>query len=207
MPTNGGPHRKFFATMIKLAILWGHIPRGISRCTHRISRRQERIVPFALSRNGFTGMPAESVISSFGSYHLLTSQGPRPASLVEIMSQSSGPAPTQVVSILHAISIGFPVAGEVVYAQHEKFLNPILPIPVDVPECLLQDWIDQGASAVFEDGLSRRLMDYRDAPVNQSDSVVRWETIDIEHHFAGESSKCNYVDHPESTHVRRDRGA
>jgi hypothetical protein len=145
---------------IFLALLWGHIPSGIIRCSRNISRRAERSVPFALSRNQNTGRPALTLINSFGNYHFQSVQGPRPVSLVEIASISPTPIPTEVVSLLHAISVGFPIAGEQLYSANEKFNNPTVPPPSDVRDLQLQMWLGSGGIVISEK-LSQNLIDFR----------------------------------------------
>lgn len=187
-----------------MALLWGHIPSGIIRCSRNISRRSERLAPFALSRNQNTGRPALTLINSFGNYHFQSVQGPRPVSLVEIGSISPTTIPREVVSILHAISVGFPIAGEQLYSATEKFYNPTVPPPSDVRDMQLQMWLGSGGIVISEK-LSQNLIDFRRPYLNQAESKIISESFELHADFPGETSSCEYLNHPEAVRVRGDR--
>ena len=190
---------------IRLALLWGHLPRGIVRCSRNICQRPERETLFALARNSSSGRKAETLVSSFGEFHLDTSQGPRPVSLVEISSSSETYAPSESVSFLHCISLGYPVVGERIFSVLEKFYDPVLPSPEDLVTPYIQDWLGPGGSLIREDEISQLLREFQGIPKQPSESRLHNLSVPSER-FPGEDSTCRYVDHPAAVSVRRDRG-
>jgi hypothetical protein len=192
---------------IKLALLWGHMPRGIVRCSRNICRRRDDLeVSLSLARNSSTGRKADSIFSSFGEFHLETSQGPRPVSLVEVVTRCPVGFPENSASLLHSISIGFPVVGEVSFSKFEKFCDPVVPPPPDIKAPLIQNWIDESGNLLSEDRLSCVVKEFHGNKMNPSDSILRTLKFEGEE-FDGEDSSCRYVDHPKASSVRRDRGS
>jgi hypothetical protein len=194
-------------TGISLALLWGHIPAGVIRTSRHVSRRDSGPVPFVLARNEATGRSLQSYVRSFGSYHIDTSRGPFPVSLVELRLVAISPSvPENVHAILHSLSLGFPIVGEQEYLKSEKFFNPAVPPPLDNFELQLQDWLSPAGGLLRVDSLSSKLLDYRGKALEARDSLLRdYESTGVGL-FPGESSSCSYVSHPEASHVRRDRG-
>jgi hypothetical protein len=193
--------------IVNLALLWGHIPRGIIRTSRNICKRYESVVPFALSRDSITGRAAQTVIHSFGSYHIHTSIGPFPVSLVEMSSWSTQSIPLEVVARLHTISVGYPIVGDQLYTKHEKYYNPVVSHPSDDIKLALQPWYEYDSDycrLILSDSLSPKLLDHGFSILNLHDSMI---VGDIEDSDVEEvDSNCRYVDHPRSQFVRRDRG-
>ena len=192
---------------MNLALLWGHMPRGIIQTSRHICQRYERPVPFALSRDSNTGRPARTVIHSFGSYHISTSIGPFPVSLVEMTSVGPRSVPFDVLARLHAISVGFPIVGDQLYTKHEKYHNPVIPHPADLTELALQPWYDfdlGNRRLVSPDGLSTQLLDRGMDPLSVHHSMIPADGQPTDE--VDEDTEFEYMDHPRSRFVRRDRG-
>ena len=182
------------------------MPKGLIRCTRHISRKYEHEVDFALARLNSSGRSVLSRFSSFGNYHINTSQGPRPVSLFEVSTRAPNGIPLDVAIKLHSISIGFPLVGEYSYSSYEKFYNPVVKAPEDIPRLLLQLWLSPDGSLRNEDRLSRELVDYTGQPLGLPDSILFNRLNEIIDTFPGETSACGWTDHPKSGSVRRDRG-
>jgi len=202
-------HPQFFEEMaiVNLALLWGHLPPGIIRTTRRICSRYEREAPFALARDSFTGKAASTIFHTFGAYHLQTPAGPFPVSLVELISAGPNSIPVDIVSCLHSVAIGFPVVGDNLFPKHEKFFNPVISIPIEENELALQEWYqfsESVRSPINEDRLTGRLLDGEMSRRNIFDSILPNHFYAIEH--ADVDSGRGYIDHPEASRVRRDRG-
>jgi hypothetical protein len=166
-------------------------------------------VHFALARNKCTGKELRSVFSSFGNFHLNTSQGPVPVSLVELSLFQHNTLPYHDAIILHSIAIGFPIVGDVKYIHNEKFYNPVVSPPTDKIGLKLQPWYRLGGGNIYiveEDKLSPQLFDSPQNIFDVSQSILKDLPESHEQFFAGEVSSCRYTDHPEAVHVRRDRG-
>jgi len=194
---------------VNLGLLWGHLPRGIIRCNRNIAARSEHSVPFVLSRNQNTGREVTSIFNSFGNFHLSTSSGPVPVSLVEIQTNHPRSIHLEDANLLHAISLGFPVVGDLKYTMAEKFYNPVVFPPMDPLPLLLQPWYEiRGAEKelVESDDLSSRLLDGPPIRLCPTQSLIHATLTGEPTHFPGENSYCRYTDHPEAVHVRRDRG-
>ena len=197
------------ALPVYLGILWGHLPRGIIRTTRNICRRDESPVPFCLARRDNTGKRARTVFNTLGNIHLDSPQGPFPVSLVEMASEDNSFIPRDVILKLHAISIGFPIVGETEYVAVEKFFNPVVKPPDTRTELLLAEWINSEGTVKGNDAnnvyqhlisLSAREIEHGSVLRNHSKSIFTEFTFD------GESSNCNYINHPESLSIRNDRG-
>ena len=191
---------------VSLALLWGHIPRGIIQCRRHISRRDHGEVPFVLSRSVSTGRPAQTLFHSFGNYHMDTSIGPFPVSLVEMLIEESGPVPSHIQAVLHSLSVGFPIVGERDYEKSEKFFNPTVPPPGDEIDTMFQAWLSLDRFLLNPDLLTARLRDYQGRQLRVDDSVLTERSIESGYHFPGETGSCAYIDHPEAVSVRSDRG-
>jgi|LauGreDrversion4_2_1035121.scaffolds.fasta_scaffold182267_3 hypothetical protein len=195
-------------TIVNLALLWGHIPRGIIKCTRNICQRYERDVPFVLARDRNTGRHTTTSVHSLGSFHIATSVGPFPVSLVELVSLGPTSIPHYVIPILHTISLGFPIVGDSIYCRSEKFFNPVVSPPQDSMGLAIQDWYRiEGDQRILisPDSLSKRLLDGGHGSVSVCDSKLLPKESYKD--FPGEFSCSNYTDHPEASHVRRDRGS
>ena len=194
-------------TVVNLALLWGHIPRGIIRTTRHICRKYEVEVPFVLARDSNTGRAASTTFHSFGSYHFNTSVGPYPVSLVEFVSSGPESIAKDIIARLHAVSLGFPVVGDDLFPRHEKFFNPVVPIPLDERDLALQEWYKLSNSErvlLRHDHLTQRLLDGDASPRNVLDSILPNHIYTIAQSQVHSSSR--YLDHPEASKVRRDRG-
>jgi hypothetical protein len=193
---------------IYLGVLWGHLPRGFIRTTRNICRKDEGAVPFCLARRNNTGKQATTVFNSLGNYHLDSSMGPFPVSLVEMISQSSSAAPVDFITKLHCISIGFPVAGEREFSAHEKFYNPVVrpPADPDVPLMLTELISADGRRNDTGIGFLHRLSQRAIRPCDIKSSLVGLDSFITGAGFDGETSDCDYINHPHARHVRNDRG-
>ena len=190
---------------IDLALLWGHVPTGTIRCSRSIVRKHESSVAYGLARSPKSGRICRTFISSFGNFHLSTSKGPFPVSLVEILTDSKSGIPVDVTRALHCISIGYPIVGETTFRSHEKFYNPVLVPPTDPGEPLVQDWLSCDRQVINPDSISSRLLEYSGVPIGHGDSrLYSVETSSEE--FAGENWGFNYLSNPHDQHVRSDRG-
>lgn len=192
---------------ICLAIVCGHIPKGLTRSSRSIVRKTECSVDFALARDSRTGKPCVSFISSFGNFHMNTSGGPFPVSLVEITSKSPKSVPVDVASVLHLISVGYPVVGESRFRVFEKFYNPVIAPPVDFTEPLIKGWISSEGDLIQPDSLSSLLIDFHRGPLEQHETTIYNSNTDAINEFHGETSNCGYIDNLQSSRIRSDRGA
>jgi hypothetical protein len=189
---------------ISLGLMWGHVPMGTIRCTKRVIKQPLSGPPFKLSRSHSTGKFAASRFDCLGLHHIMTSQGPRPISLLQIATSVDESLPREVASILHCLAIGYPLVGESYYRTHEKFFNPPVPPPLDDFPLMLRPWVDPSGRFLFDPKL---LTDYiidfsNEAPFPLPKLNGRFD----DDAFDGECSASAYVDHPGSIHIRRDRG-
>ena len=112
---------------------------------------------------------------------------------------------SEVVSRLHAVSLGYPVLGESVYSDHEKFYNPAVSVPGDVASPILHDWISPCGTILSPDRISRLLIDFDREDIQSSESIV-YKSIEKQLSvFPGENSLCQWLNHPKSVHIRGDR--
>jgi hypothetical protein len=191
---------------IFLSVLWGKFPRGIINCTRRICRNPSGDVEFKLARDHSIGAPARTSFNLLSTGHLHTSQGPFPVSLVELRPSEHSHLPKETVSVLHGLSLGFPIVGESKYINSEKFFNPVVKPPgVDIP-LMLRPWIDSEGNELQESLSFKDFLRKCGISGTQSDSVLMRSHEFSESSFDGEQSVCAYTDHPESRGVRRDRG-
>ena len=191
---------------VNLALLWGHIQRGIIRCSRSIVRRSEAPVPYALGRKTSEGRLSTTYIHSFGNFHLQTSTGPFPVSLVEIATISPSTIPEEYACFLHCLSIGYPVAGESIFRVYEKFYNPVVVTPVECTEPLIQNWLSAEGEVILSDNISTRLADFYRLPLDSRESKLNTLPETFIAAYPGESSACGYINHAQASHIRNDRG-
>ena len=133
-----------------------------------------------------------------------TSQGPRPISLFQAASHVEECIPTEVATILHCLAIGFPVVGESFYNSNEKFFNPTVPPPSDDFPVMLHPWLGRDGTILTEPrALTDHIVDFGNGALLPQPRLNKILDDDA---FDAENSTCRYIDHPESVHIRRDRG-
>lgn len=162
---------------------------------------------FALARSGAVGKKCHSWFNSLGHYHISVRETPHPVSLVEILSVSARSIPSEIVHSLHAISIGHPIVGDNLFTRHEKYYNPVIRYPNYHPSPIIQSWIDPNGSFADIGNITSKLQDFNGVNSNMTSRLANMEvSADGDMGFPGETTTCQWADHPESVTVRRDRG-
>ncbi len=192
---------------LHLGILWGHISPGIIRLSRPICSRYEGPAPFTLARSNATGKKCYSWFNSLGHYHINAGPGPQPVSLVEMLSANTSFVSSDVSLRLHAIAIGYPIVGDNLYTEHEKYYNPVIRIPQYPGTPLLQLWLNAGKMVLNSDNLTSQLIDFHGLVEFDKSKLYGLDVSEeLGFNFQGENSPCQWADHPSSVTVRRDRG-
>ena len=176
------------------------------RCTRNICKSPESFVDFKLARKNSTGLSVDTRFSLLKHSHLITSLGPCPVSIVEIQPSRTSKVPLDTISILHSLSLGFPVVGETQYLNYEKFYNPVAAPPEDKFQLMLRSWMDSDGQ-VLESPLwiGDILPEFEGTRWPFKSKLLHSYNIN-EFSFDGEVSACEYSNHPGSVAIRRDRG-